>query len=333
MKRALITGASGQDGYYLTKLLLAKGYEVHFITRAANSSRVIDKRVLCHTLELTDYLAVERTCLAVRPDEIYNLASLPRPEASWDQASETGQVNAMVVHGFLDLQRRHMPACRLFQASSVDMYGTTALSSQNEATPFAPQNPYAIAKLYAHHMVSAYRLKYNIHANCGIMFNHDSPLRPLSFVTQKIAHAAAVIASNISNSAELDERNEPIVVDGRVFLGNLDVSRDFGFAGDYVHATWLMLQQEKPDDYVIGTGETHTVREICQVAFGHVGRNWSDHVVVDQRLVRNVDTRYTKADATKARNVLGWKPTVTFHQLIAQMVDARLEYLRQTRRP
>lgn len=328
MKRALITGATGQDGCYLSGLLLSKGYEVHLQSRWAHPRRDPNPSAIWHKANLIDPQAVEELCLSIAPDEIYNLAASSRPEATWEEPLETALINGMVPHRFLEVIRRRLPDRRFYQASSSEIFGNTPISPQNELTPFQPQTPYAIAKVYAHQTVNAYRLRYGLFACAGILFNHDSPERPLWFVTQKIAHAAALIASGVRDSDELDERGEPIVSKGCVSLGNIDVSRDFGYAGDYVRAMWLMLQHEGPEDYVIGSGTTHSIRDICQVAFGHVNRNWEEHVVIDQRLVRPLDSRYTIADSTKARGLLGWKPTVSFEDLVRMMVDARLELVK-----
>lgn len=326
-KTALITGATGQDGHYLARLLTENGYDVHLQTRGAIPAEDRLEGATEHRVDLTDRAAMEELCVSIQPDEIYNLAAISRPQESWDRPFDTGLINAMLPHHLLETIRLHLPACKFYQASSSEMFGNTLISPQDEFTPFQPQSPYAITKVYAHQLLGAYRIRYGIFACAGILFNHDSPRRPLSFVTQKIAHAAALVGLGIRNSTELDERGEPILSNGHVSLGNLDVSRDFGYAGDYVRAMWLMMQQDKPGDYVIGTGETHSIRDICEIAFAHVGRNWQDHTFIDPQLVRHVDTRYTIADASKARRVLGWSPTISFAELITMMVDARTKLL------
>lgn len=326
-RKALITGASGQDGYYLSRLLIEKGYEVHL--QAGRSTAQLPAGSTRHSVDLADPAKLQALCLQVKPNEIYNLAAISRPQESWSRPFETAQINAMLPQNLLETIRLHLPGCKIYQASSSEMFGNASVSPQNEHTAFQPQSPYAIAKVYAHHVVGAYRQHYGVFACAGILFNHDSPRRPLHYVTQKIAHAAALIGLNVRNSEEIDDRGEPFVSNAQVMLGNLDVSRDFGYAGDYVRAMWLMLQHEKPGDYVVGTGETHSIRDICEVAFSHVGRNWQDHVVVDARLVRSSDNRYTKADTEKARRILGWTPSVSFRELIKMMVDARIHLLRE----
>ena len=237
-------------------------------------------------------------------------------------------MNALVPQNICELLRRVHPGCRLFQATSSEIFGDDAGESQNEQTPCHPSSPYAIAKLYAHQMVGAYRRNYGLHVSSGIMFNHESPRRPLSFVSQKIAHAAAALALGLTQTAEKDERGRPILLDGQVHLGDIDVRRDFGFAGDYVEVMHLMLQSDVPDDYVIGTGECHSIAEICDVAFSCVGRKWEEHVVVDPALRRKIDTRFSRADPSKLKSRFGWMPRTKFKDLIALMVDARTNYLK-----
>lgn len=328
MKRALITGASGQDGYFLSRLLLEKGYEVHLQSRSLPASDAGGERAVWHAVDLTDRAAVEALCLSIMPDEIYNLAAISRPQTSWDAPLETGLINATLPHCILELIRLKMKGCKFYQASSSEMFGNAIASPQDELTPFNPETPYAISKVYAHQIVHAYRLRYDMFACAGILFNHDSPRRPLSFVTQKIAHAAALISLGVHESTDRDERGQPILINGRVSLGNLDISRDFGYAGDYVQAMWRIMQHSHPDDYVIGTGVTHSIRDICEIAFSHIGKNWQDHVTVDQSLVRRLDTRRTIANPGKARLVLGWSPTVPFEEMIRMMVDARIGLLK-----
>jgi GDPmannose 4,6-dehydratase len=327
VKRALITGATGQDGSYLSELLLSKGYEVHLQSRC--SGHEYPKGAIWHSIDLADRNAIEEICLSTRPNEIYNLAAISQPQETWESPLETALVNGLVPVHFLEVIRTKLPDCRLYQASSSEMFGNSLISPQNEHTPFQPQTPYAIAKVYAHQMVSAYRLRYGLFACAGILFNHDSPKRPLSFVMQKIAHAAALIASGVRDSEDRDERGQPLVSDGCVSLGNIDVSRDFGYAGDYVNAMWLMLQKDRPDNYVVGSGETHSIRDICKVAFDHVNRDWEEQVIIDPHLVRALDNRYTIADASRARHLLGWAPSVSFEDLVRMMVDARLEVVKE----
>ena len=236
-------------------------------------------------------------------------------------------MNAVLPHRILEVIRKDLPETKLFQASSSEVFGDSLAEAQNENTPLQPQTRYAVAKAYAHWAVRAYRSRHGVYACSGILFNHESPRRPLVYVSQKIATAAALISLGLASSGERDELGRPILIDGQLSLGNLDVRRDFGFAGDHVKAMWLMLQQDRADDYVIGTGETHSIVDICAVAFSHVGRDWRSHVVVDPKLVRQVDSHYTRADIAKARVTLGWQPSRSFEELIRMMVDARVAAL------
>jgi GDPmannose 4,6-dehydratase len=329
-RRALITGGSGQDAYYLRQLLLDESYEVHIQSRAAANPAAAAENVVWHNLALHEAQAVERLVAEVRPAEIYNFAAISRPEVSWEQPLDVASINALVPLRFLHFIHSKRVDCRFYQASSSEVFGNVGGGYQNESTPLQPHNPYGVAKAYAHSMVGAFRRTKGLFACSGILFNHESPRRPLSYVSQKIAYAAGVIGSGAATSEEHDDAGAPIVCDGRVSLGSLDVHRDFGFAGDHMRAVWLMLQQAIPDDYVIGTGETHSVREFCEIAFDHVGRNWGDHVRIDNRLIRRVDSRYTRADITKAKRTLGWTPSVSFEELVRMMVDANLARLRRS---
>jgi GDPmannose 4,6-dehydratase len=311
-KRALITGITGQDGSYLAELLLAKGYEVVGMVR--RSSTVTFERI-AHiqddlTLAPADLLD-EASMIALlaehEPDEVYNLAAQSFVQTSFSQPVLTGETTAIGVTRLLDAVRIVRPDARVYQASSSEMFGKVREVPQSENTPFYPRSPYGVAKVYGHWITVNYRESYDMHASSGILFNHESPRRGLEFVTRKISHGVAAIACG--QATELR-------------LGNLDAQRDWGFAGDYVEAMWLMLQRDTPDDYVVATGETHSVREFCEVAFARVGRNWEDHVVVDERFFRPAEVDLLVGDAAKARSVLGWKPQTSFEQLVHMMVDA-----------
>jgi GDPmannose 4,6-dehydratase len=326
-RKALITGGSGQDAHYLAHFLATKGYELHIQSRRPPRDPVVVPAAAWHTVSLADEDAIERLLRSIRPHEIYNLASFSRPEESWNKPMEVASINAVLPHRVLEVIRNELPETRFFQASSSEIFGDSPAETQNENTPLQPQTPYAVAKAYAHSAVRAYRSRHRVYACSGILFNHESPRRPLTYVTQKIATAAALVSLRMADSGERDEFGRPILIDGHLSLGNLDVRRDFGFAGDHVRAMWLMLQQEQPDDYVIGTGDTQSIIDICAIAFSHVGRDWRSHVVVDPRLVRAVDSHYTRADVAKARTILGWQPVISFEELMRMMVDARIEAL------
>jgi len=332
MKKVLITGASGQDAIYLAKFLLDRGCELHLQSRSIKSSIIAHPNSYSYVVDLKKPLELENLCLKILPDEIYNLAAQSQPQASWEEPFDACLINAMVPHRLLEFIRNHLPRCKLYQASSSEIFGNTRVSPQDELTSFLPATPYAVAKTYAHQIAGVYRAKYDLYACSGILFHHESPYRPLHFVTQKIAHSAALVAEGITYSKETNEQGEPLLSDGKVALGNLEVLRDFGFSGDYVEAMWLMLQQEKPEDFVIGTGEAHSIKEICEIAFGYVGKDWTRHVRIDPRFIRASETRSTVANAEKAHRILGWKPKVRFQDLIEMMVQARMKNIRQTYR-
>lgn len=326
-KTALITGAAGQDGWYLIQRLLKHGYTVHAQSRQTPPAD-FPSGVAWHAGDLTDDTYLKTLVNTVSPDEIYNLAAVAQPALSWTIPRETAQLNAIVPQKLCELLLVRHPDCRMFQASSSEIFGDTTLSAQDEDSPRNPKSPYAIAKDYAHRIVGAYRRQFGLHLACGIMFNHESPRRPLAFVSQKIAHAAAAVSLGLSTTKELDERGLPLLEDGKLRLGNLSVRRDFGFAGDYVEIMHMILSSDTPDDYVIGTGEHHSIAEFCAIAFDHVGRDWKDHVIVDPSLVRKDDNHYTHADATKAYERFRWRPKTTFEGLVRMMVDARVEKLK-----
>lgn len=313
-KRALITGLTGQDGSYLAELLLGKGYEVFGLQRRSSSE----------TTERIDHLGVQVTILGgdlldqsslmnaieeARPDEVYNLAAQSFVADSWKEPVYTGDVDALGVTRMLEAIRRVKPDARFYQASSSEMFGKVHETPQRESTPFHPRSPYGVAKVYGYYITMNYRESYGMHASNGILFNHESPRRGIEFVTRKITDGVARIAAG--KATELA-------------LGNLDAQRDWGFAGDYVEAMWLMLQRDEPDDYVVATGETHSVREFIEVAFGRAGLDWEKHVVQDPRFMRPAEVELLLGDPSHARETLGWEPRVSFAELVEMMVDADL---------
>jgi len=311
---ALITGITGQDGSYLAELLLAKGYEVHGIVRRSSTfgtQRIehIFDRLHLHYGDVTDGGAMARIVAEVEPDELYNLAAQSHVRVSFDQPHYTAEAVALGTLNVLEAARA-IPGCRVYQASSSEMYGQVVETPQRETTPFRPRSPYGVAKVYAHWITVNYRESYGLHASCGILFNHESPRRGETFVTRKITRAAARIAAGHQQ---------------HVSLGNLEARRDWGHARDYVEAMWLMLQQDDPDDYVIATGETHTVREFATLAFSIVGLDYLDCVRHDPRYDRPAEVDVLLGDASKARERLGWTPSVTFGGLVRQMVEAELQ--------
>ena len=314
-RRALITGITGQDGVYLAELLVARGYDVHGMTR--RSLPEIDDRLEklgdnlhIHQADLSDQLAIVRVLQAAKPSELYHLAAQSFVPASWNQPLLTGEFTALGVTRMLEAVRLVDPQIRFYQAGSSEMFGHVEEEPQNEQTPFRPRNPYGVAKLYAHWMTVNYRESHGLFASSGILFNHESPLRGKEFVTRKITDAVARI--------KLGLRQE-------LRLGNLDSQRDWGFAGDYVQAMWLALQQDEPGDYVIATGVQHSVRELVKLAFAHVDLDWEEFVTIDPHLFRPSEPNRLRGDASKAQQDLGWKPTVSFEEMIAKMVEADLD--------
>ena len=321
MKRALITGATGQDGAYLSQLLLDKGYEVFGVIRRSSASDVMDTKLRWLGIEkdvrfvdgnLTDLSALIRIMREVKPDEIYNLAAQSFVKSSWSQPLLTGTVTGMGAANMLEAMRLESPGARFYQASSSEMYGLIQEPIQTEKTPFHPRSPYAVAKLYAHWMTVNYRESFGLHTACGILFNHESPLRGIEFVTRKVTDGVARIKLGIEK---------------QLALGNMDAKRDWGHAKDYVEAMWLMLQQDKPDDYVIATGETNTVRKMCEIAFEHVGLNMNDHVVTKSEFLRPAEVDILLGDASKAKAKFGWQAKTSLKELICEMVDADLARL------
>ena len=316
-KRALITGVTGQDGSYLAELLLEKGYEVLGMVRRSstvNFERIahLQDKITFVAGDLIDEISMIHILKEHRPQEVYNLAAQSFVPTSFGQPVLTGETTALGVTRLLDAIRLVDPEIRFYQASSSEMFGKVHEVPQTETTPFHPRSPYGVAKVYGHWITLNYRESYGLHATSGILFNHESPRRGLEFVTRKISHTVAQIKLGL-----VDELR----------LGNLDAQRDWGFAGDYVEAMWLMLQREIPEDFVICTGQTHSVRDFCEVAFGHAGLNWEEHVVVDETFFRPAEVDLLVGDATKADEMLGWKPETSFESLVTMMVDADIDLL------
>ena len=318
-KRALITGITGQDGSYLAELLLDKGYEVFGVVRRASApnywriEHLLD-RITLKPADLLDQLSLIRLIDDVKPHELYNLAAMSFVPASWDQPMLTGEFNAQGVTRVLEAMRQVNPRIRFYQASSSEMFGKVREVPQTELTPFYPRSPYGVSKVFAHYITVNYRESYDLFAVSGILFNHESPRRGLEFVTRKVTDGVARIKLGLADS---------------LGLGNLDAQRDWGFAGDYVRAMWLMLQQDRPDDYVIATGESHSVRELVEIAFGHVGLDWQKYVRLDPTFLRPAEVDHLIGDAAKARKTLGWTPEVDFTTLVKMMVDADMARLSQ----
>lgn len=329
MKRALITGITGQDGSFLAELLLEKGYQVFGLARTDswykhnNASHLADRIEILFG-DMAEGVDIADAIQDAKPDEIYNLASQSRPGESWARAAETLLVNGLGAIRLFEAIRHHRPECRMYHASSSEMFGQALIVPQNEQTPFNPVNPYAAAKVYAHQMAKIYRESYGLYIASGILFNHESERRPLHFLTQKVAYGAACAKLGILNSPDLNEMGRPIVQDGKLALGNLEIARDWGYAGDFVQAMWLMLQQERSDDFVIGTGKLHTLRDLCEIAYRCVDRDWRDSVVSDAALVRPLESGQTLADSSKARKQLGWVPSISFEEMIKKMVRAQI---------
>ena len=323
-KIALITGVTGQDGSYMAQQLLDKGYEVHGIVRRSSTfnrgridhlhhdEHVPGKNLHLHYGDVTDAARMTQLVREVHPTEVYNLAAQSHVRVSFDEPLYTANATGLSTLNLLEAIRSFDKDIRFYQASSSEMFGKVHEVPQTETTPFHPRSPYGVAKVYGHWITLNYRESYDLHATSGILFNHESPRRGLEFVTRKISHTVAQI--KLGKAKELR-------------LGNLDAQRDWGYAGDYVEAMWLMLQQDTPEDFVICTGETHSVREFCEVAFGHVGLDWEQHVVIDEAFFRPAEVDLLVGDATKAERVLGWKPETTFEDLVTMMVDADIDLI------
>jgi GDPmannose 4,6-dehydratase len=323
MKRACVTGITGQDGAYLSKLLLEKGYEVYGVIRRSSTADVNDTRLKWLRIvkdvrlldgNMTDISSLIRILREVKPQEVYNLAAQSFVKSSWNQPLLTGLVTGLGCANILEAVRLECPGARFYQASSSEMYGSVREPVQSETTPFYPRSPYAVAKLYAHWMTVNYRESFGMHASSGILFNHESPLRGIEFVSRKVTDGVARIKLGLSHELR---------------LGNIDARRDWGHSKDYVRAMWLMLQQDTPDDYVIATGRTMTVRDMCRIAFNHAGLPMEKHLVIDPKLFRPAEVDVLLGDAAKAREKLGWKPVIGLEEMISEMVDADLSRLSQ----
>jgi GDPmannose 4,6-dehydratase len=319
MPRALITGITGQDGSYLAELLLGKGYEVAGVVRRTShhSYERIEHllgKIQIHPADLLDQHSLTMVIRETEPDEVYNLAAQSYVPTSWSQPVLTGEFTALGVTRILEAIRLAWPKARFYQASSSEMFGRAVETPQRETTPFYPRSPYGVAKCYGHWITVNYRESYGLYAVSGILFNHESPRRGVEFVTRKVTDGAARIKLGLASE---------------LHLGNLDARRDWGYAGDYVDAMWRMLQQPEARDYVVGTGKTHSVRDLVEIAFGHLGLDWQRHVKIDERFIRPAEVDVLQADPSKARRELGWAPTVDFRRLVTMMVDADLAALGQ----
>ncbi|EGG32448.1 GDP-mannose 4,6-dehydratase [Paenibacillus sp. HGF5] len=317
-KSALVTGITGQDGSYLADLLLEKGYKVYGLRRRTSIPVMDNIEHIKNEIEfiegdLLDQGSLVNAIKISNPDEVYNLAAQSFVGTSWDQPSLTGQITGIGVTNLLEAVRSKKPEAKFYQASSSEMFGKVVETPQKETTPFYPRSPYGVAKVYGHWITVNYRESYDLYACSGILFNHESPRRGIEFVTRKVTTAAARIKLGLQKELR---------------MGNLDAKRDWGFAGDYVKAMWLMLQQDNPDDFVISTGETHTVEELVEVAFGHVGLNWRDYVVIDPKFVRPAEVDLLLGDCSKAKEKLGWELEVGFEELVKMMVESDLEKVR-----
>ncbi len=313
-QRALITGVTGQDGSYLAELLLGKGYEVWGVVRRSSTENYERIEHLRHRLhlcqaDLLDQPSLTQALIESEPDEVYNLAAQSFVPTSWTQPVLTAEFTAVGVTRLLEAIKQVNPRIRFYQASSSEMFGKVLEVPQTESTPFYPRSPYGVAKVYGHYITVNYRESYGMHCSSGILFNHESPRRGLEFVTRKVTDGVARIKLGLATELP---------------MGNLDARRDWGFAGDYVEAMWMMLQQDQGDDYVVATGEAHTVRRLVEVAFAHAGLDWEDHVTLDDRFVRPAEVDLLVGDPGKARDTLGWQPKVGFEDLVAMMVDADL---------
>ena len=333
-KTALITGITGQDGSYLSELLLSKGYDVYGIVRKTSNSLYENIAHIQHRLnliygDLLDSVSIVNAISQLEQlDEVYNLASQSSPAQSFKQPIHTVEITGVGAQRVMEAVFDNFPKAKFYQASSSEMFGWVKEIPQNEDTPFNPANPYAAAKLYAHNIGKIYREGAKRFVACGILYNHESSRRGLGFVTQKVTYAAACAKLKIKTSEHLNEEGEPIVKNGKVALGNLKAKRDWGFAGDYVQAMWLMLQQKKPDDFVIGTGETHAIEELCKEAFSCVRLDWKKYVYVDPRFVRPTETGPLVADPKKAKKILGWTAETSFKKIVKMLVDANIARLK-----
>jgi GDPmannose 4,6-dehydratase len=316
--RALITGVTGQDGSYMAELLLEKGYEVFGLVRRSSVKKFERIESLIEQIELvegdlTDQSSLDSVIHSVQPDEVYNLAAQSFVPVSWNQPVLTADVTGLGVIRILEAIRRHRPKAKFLQASSSEMFGKVRETPQTETTPFYPRSPYGVAKAFGHYLTVNYRESYGLFACAALGFNHESPRRGLEFVSRKVTHQVAQIKCGLAK---------------KLLMGNLDAKRDWGFAGDYVRAMWMILQQAEPDDYVLATGKTHSVQELLEVAFDIVGLNWEKYVEIDPKLIRPAEVDFLRGDATKAKERLGWEPEVDFEELVKMMVEADLKTVR-----
>lgn len=331
MSRAIITGITGQDGSYLAELLLAKGYEVAGIVRRSsrpNTENIehIRDHIRIFDGDLLDQGSLDRAVKEFQPTEIYNLAAQSFVATSWLQPILTGEITGLGAVRVYEAVRNINPDIRIYQASSSEMFGNTVDEFIDETSPMVATSPYAIAKLYAHMMAKNYRDSFGMYLTSGILFNHESPRRGMEFVTRKISYAVAAISQKIENTKALNEQKEPLVKNGKIKLGNLDASRDWGFAGDYVEAMWKMLQQEKPEDFVIATGRTASIREFLTIAFNHIGiTDWESYVEIDERFKRPSELRHLRGNASRAIEKLDWTPLTKLEELVAMMVDSDIK--------
>lgn len=334
-KKALITGLSGQDGSYLAELLLDKGYEVYGIMRRLSVPNTVNidhlvGKIKIYDGDLIDQGSIERAIQDCKPDEFYNLAAQSFVKSSWNQPILTGEVTGLGVTRMLEAIRNIKPDIKYYQASSSEMFGKAEEVPQSETTRFHPRSPYGVSKVYGYWTTINYRESYDMFTCNGILFNHESPRRGLEFITRKISYGVACIAEGIKTSEATNEEKEPMVKNGKISLGNLDAKRDWGYAGDYVEAMWLMLQQKKPDDYVVATGESHSIKEFVMEAFKSVGiKDWKKYIKIDKRFIRPAEVDILKGDCRKAKKQLKWKPKVSFKQLVKMMVEADRELVRK----
>jgi len=335
MKRALITGITGQDGSYLSEFLLNKGYEVSGLMRRNSTPNIRNiehllGKIKLYDGDLMDQGSIDRAVKDFQPDEVYNLAAQSFVKTSWTQPILTGEVTGLGTVRVLESIRNVKPDARMYQASSSEMFGNNPEEFLNEKSQLFAHSPYAIAKLYAHRMTENYRDSYGLFTCSGILFNHESPRRGIEFITRKITYSVACIKAGVENSKMSNEEKEPLVKNGKIKFGNLDSKRDWGFAKDYVEAMWLMLQQDKPEDYVVGTGVTHSVKEFLQFAFEEAGiSDWESHIEIDERFKRPADLTYLRGDSTKARNQLKWEPKTDLKSLIKIMIESDLELVKK----
>ncbi len=320
-KTALITGINGQDGFYLSKFLAEKNYSILGIgTKDPKLKNV--KSILA---DITNKEMLHDIIKKTKPNEIYNLAAKSKPAESWNENTKSIEVNSIAPINIFEVCQKINPMCKVFQASSAEIFGGITTDVISETSPFKPSNPYGAAKLYAHNMAEIYRNSFKQFISSGILFNHESPKRGMHFISQKITYAAACLKAGIKTSKQLNEKAEPILKNRQIALGNLDARRDFGFAGDYVAAMWLMLQQAKPDDFIIATGNTKSIRDLCKIAFSYVDLNYEDHITVDKDFFRPIETKISTADPRKAKEILGWQAKTSFEELITNMIDHHLK--------